>query len=48
MCEFDPAEVVVAEGGGGQRLALIGGRPVELFDAAALLASSATVSIVEA
>ena len=48
LCEFDPAEVVVAEGGGGQRLALIGGRPVELFDAAALLASSATVSIVEA
>jgi two-component system chemotaxis sensor kinase CheA len=40
LCEFDPAEVVVAEGGSGQRLALIGGRPVELFDAAALLAGA--------
>jgi len=47
LCEFDPAEVVVADGGRGQRLALIGGRPVELFDAAALLASSANVSTVE-
>jgi two-component system chemotaxis sensor kinase CheA len=39
LCEFDPAEVVFAEGN-GQRLALIGGRPVELFDAAALLSAS--------
>ena len=40
LCEFDPADVVTAEGS-GQRLALIGGRPVELFDAAALLADAA-------
>ena len=48
LCEFDPAEVVVAEGGSGQRLALIGGRPVELFDAAALLAGAATLANAEA
>ncbi len=40
LCEFDPAEVVVAEGNAGQRLALIDGRPVELFDAASLMAAS--------
>lgn len=42
LCEFDPAEVVLAEGGMGQRLALIGGRPVELFDTASLLAAGPT------
>jgi two-component system chemotaxis sensor kinase CheA len=47
LCEFDPAEVVVAEGGSGQRLALIGGRPVELFDAAALLANAASRAVAE-
>ena len=31
MCEFDRADVVRATGRDGQRLALIGGRPVELF-----------------
>ena len=36
------AEVVLAEGGMGQRLALIGGRPVELFDTASLLAAGPT------
>jgi two-component system chemotaxis sensor kinase CheA len=40
LCEFDPLEVVRADGHRGQRLALIGGRPVELFDAAALLADA--------
>jgi two-component system chemotaxis sensor kinase CheA len=48
LCEFDPAEVVLAEGGSGQRLALIGGRPVELFDAAALLAGVPAVIEAEA
>ena len=40
LCEFDPLEVVRAEGDRGQRLALIGGRALELFDAAALLADA--------
>jgi two-component system chemotaxis sensor kinase CheA len=39
LCEFDPADVVTESR--GQRLALIGGRPVELFDAATLLAGAA-------
>ena len=41
LCEFDPAEVVRAKGKTGRRLALIGGRPVELFDAGELLAEPA-------
>jgi hypothetical protein len=41
LCEFDPADVVKAKGQTGRRLALIGGRPVELFDAAELLAEPA-------
>jgi len=41
LCEYDPTEVVRAEGRSGQRLALIGGRPVELFDAATLSATPA-------
>nr|WP_166179582.1 chemotaxis protein CheA [Altererythrobacter segetis] len=48
LCEFDPAEVVVAKGETGQRLALIGGRPVELFDADALLAGAAILANAEA
>jgi len=40
LCEFDPAEVVKAKGRGSQRLALIGGRPIELFDATELLAAA--------
>jgi two-component system chemotaxis sensor kinase CheA len=48
LCEFDPAEVVVADGGSGQRLALIGGRPVELFDAATLLAGAQALANAEA
>jgi len=40
LCEFDPAEVVKAKGRGSQRLALIDGRPVELFDATELLAAA--------
>jgi two-component system chemotaxis sensor kinase CheA len=40
LCEFDPAEVVKAKGRDSQRLALIGGRPIELFDAAELLAAA--------
>jgi two-component system chemotaxis sensor kinase CheA len=48
LCEFDPSEVVTAEGASGQRLALIGGRPVELFDAAALLAGAPALANAEA
>ena len=44
LCEFDPTEVVIAAGHGSQRLALIGGRPVELFDATTLLADPAAYS----
>ncbi|MXP42134.1 chemotaxis protein CheA [Altererythrobacter soli] len=38
LCEFDPAEVVA---GARRKLALIGGRPVELYDSQALLAHPA-------
>lgn len=48
LCEFDPAEVVIAEGGARQRLALIDGRPVELFDAASLMAAANLASNAEA
>jgi two-component system chemotaxis sensor kinase CheA len=41
LCEFDPTEVVTVEGRAGQRLALIGGRPVDLFNAETLMAASA-------
>jgi two-component system chemotaxis sensor kinase CheA len=44
LCEFDPADVVSAD---GQKLALIGGRPVELFDIEALLARPAVLSAAE-
>ncbi|HSQ96550.1 MAG TPA: chemotaxis protein CheA [Croceibacterium sp.] len=47
LCEFDPAEVVVADGNAGQRLALIDGRPVELFDAASLMAAATLASNAE-
>jgi two-component system chemotaxis sensor kinase CheA len=40
LCEFDPTEVVAVEGRAGRRLALIGGRPVDLFDAGTLIAAS--------
>lgn len=41
LCEFDPADVVNGKGRRGQRLALIGGRPIELFDAETLLTDPA-------
>jgi two-component system chemotaxis sensor kinase CheA len=41
LCEFDPADVVKTAGKRARRLALIGGRPVELFDAAELLSEPA-------
>lgn len=44
LCEFDPADVV---SGAGQKLALINGRPVELYDSEALLARPALVSAAE-
>jgi len=47
LCEFDPAEVVKGRGRRGQRLALIGGRPVELFDGKTLLSDPAAFSGVE-
>ena len=43
MCEFDPADVVSGDAN-GQKLALIGGRPVELYDCKALLARPAVLS----
>ena len=46
LYEFDPADVVTAKG--GQRLTLIDGRPVELFDATTLLAYRADYSGAEA
>ena len=42
LCEFDPADVVRENH--GQRLALIGGRPVELLDATTLLAGAPALS----
>jgi hypothetical protein len=42
LCEFDPADV--ARENHGQRLALIGGRPVELLDATTLLAGAPALS----
>ena len=44
LCEFDPADVVSGKGHAGQKLALIGGRPVELYDCKTLLARPAVLS----
>jgi two-component system chemotaxis sensor kinase CheA len=44
LCEFDPAEV---SAGASRKLALIGGRPVELYDSEALLAHPALLSPAE-
>jgi hypothetical protein len=46
LCEFDPDDVVTTDSGGG-RLALSGGRPIELFDARTLLADPAACSATE-
>jgi two-component system chemotaxis sensor kinase CheA len=44
LCEFDPAEVAAAA---SRKLALIGGRPVELYDSEAVLAHAALLSPAE-